>query len=446
MSAPAGIGDRLGPLVDVYGARRPGWTAGPEGCEVLDAELLVPGRPAVWDVVARAGDRLVHVPVGLREPGDDVRAITDGEDPVLGVLDDGTGEAVAFDALRDGETAGLLLQQVTGAPSRPGIVRQVAHDESSVTIAVEDRLAFTVYDEVVDGPRPEVEVVLALDETGFNHLAAPLTRWRRDRWDLGLVQEHLAGHSTGWALALTSVRDLYASGGPPELAGGDFGAEAHRLGTMAARLHLALAEAFGRRRVEVRQWADAVEVALEGRRPGQLERPDVSVLLGELRALPVAGDAIRTHGDFHLGRVWRTEQGWYVGDFRPGGRPQAAGPPPPPSLEVDGVCFRAPLADVADMLWSFAHVASAAAAERDPSGREGLAELAAAWEQRNRRAFLAGYLGVPGITTLVPPGREVVRVIVAALELERGSRAPATPPSWPAGPTAPASSPGWPAP
>jgi len=337
---------------------------------------------------------------------------------------------VAFDALRDGETAGLLLQRVTGAPATPGLVRQVAHDESSVTLAVEDRLAFTVFDEVVDGPRPEVEVVLALDEAGFNHLAAPLARWRRDRWDLGLVQEHLAGHSTGWALALTSVRDLYASGGPPELAGGDFGAEAHRLGTMAARLHLSLAEAFGRRGVGVRQWADAVEMAVEGRRPGHLERPDVSVLLGELRALSVAGDAIRTHGDFHLGRVWRTEQGWYVGDFRPGGRPQAAGPPPPPCLEVDGVCFRSPLADVADMLWSFAHVASSAAAERDPSGREGLVELAAAWEQRNRRAFLAGYLGVPGITTLVPPGREVVRVIVAALELERGSRAPSSPASW----------------
>lgn len=430
MTVPAGLRVPLGALVEAYWSRRPGWAETAAGCEVVDAELLVEGRPAVWDVVARAGDRLVHVPVGLRVPGDDVQAITDGEDPVLGVLDDGAGEAVAFDGLRDAETAAMVLQQVTGAETPPGLVRQVAHDESSVTLAVEDRLAFTVFDEVVEGPRPEIEVVLALDEAGFNHLAAPLARWRRGSWDLGLVQEHLAGHSTGWALALTSVRDLYASGGPPELAGGDFGAEAHRLGTMTARLHLALADAFGRRPVEVRQWAEAVEVAVEGRQPGQLERPDVTVLLGELRALPVAGDAIRTHGDLHLGRTWRTEQGWYVGDFRPGGTPPVAGPSPPPCIEADGVCYRSPLADVADMLWSFGHVAASAAAERDPSGREGLVELAAAWEQRNRRAFLAGYLGVPGITTLVPPGREVVRVVVAALELERRSRGPASPASW----------------
>ena len=438
MTGPAGFHQALGPLVDAYGARRPGWAAVPTTSEVLDASLVVEGRPAVWDVVARAGDRLLHVPLGLRHPGDDIKVVADGEDPVLGFVDDGRGEAVAFEALRDGETAALLLQQVTGASSTPAVVRQVAHDESSVTLAVQDQLAFTVFDEVVEGPRPEVEVVLALDDAGFNHLAAPLARWRRGPWDLGIVQEHLAGHSTGWALALTSVRDLYASGGPPELAGGDFGAEAHRLGTMTARLHLSLADAFGRRPVGVRQWADAVETALEGRRPGQLERPDVSVLLGELRGLLGAGDAIRTHGDLHLGRVWRTEQGWYVGDFRPAGVPPAAGPPPPPCVEAEGVCFRSPLADVADMLWSFTHVASSAATERDPRGREGLGELAAAWEQRNRRAFLAGYLGVPGITTLVPPGREVVRVIVAAFELERGARAPASPASWLMSPASPA--------
>jgi predicted trehalose synthase len=64
-------------------------------------------------------------------------------------------------------------------------------------------------------------------------------------------------------------------------------------------------------------------------------------------------------------------------------------------------------------------VATAAAIERDPTGREGLGELAEAWEQRNRRAFFAGYLGVAGISGLVPPGREAVRVLVRAFELER---------------------------
>ena len=75
----------------------------------------------------------------------------------------------------------------------------------------------------------------------------------------------------------------------------------------------------------------------------------------------------------------------------------------------DGPVYRSPLADVADMLWSLDHVATTAADERDPSGRDGLSELADAWVARNRRAFLAGYLGVPGISGLVPPGREALR-------------------------------------
>ena len=40
---------------------------------------------------------------------------------------------------------------------------------------------------------------------------------------------------------------------------------------------------------------------------------------------------------------------------------------------------------------------------------------------RNRRALLAGYLGVPGISGLVPPGREAFRVVTAAFELVRAA-------------------------
>jgi predicted trehalose synthase len=144
----------------------------------------------------------------------------------------------------------------------------------------------------------------------------------------------------------------------------------------------------------------------------------VEELLGQLRALEIPSEMIRTHGDFHLGRTVRTEQGWYVSDFRPGGvalpdREDAA------PATADGAVYRSPLADVADMMWSFGHVANLAAAERDPTGREGLDELAQAWEARNRRAFLAGYLGVPGISGLVPPGREALRVVTASFELVR---------------------------
>jgi maltokinase len=235
-----------------------------------------------------------------------------------------------------------------------------------------------------------------------------------------VVQEYLPGASSGYALAMTSVRDLYASGGPPELAGGDFGAEAHRIGTMTARMHRCLDKAFGRRTGDMAQWARDVEASLRELEPSALDRPEVVQVLGDLGALQVPSEAIRTHGDFHLGRTCRTEQGWYVVDFAAGGRPTSnAGAVAAPGDE--GPVFRSPVADVADMLWSFGLVARTAAEERDPSGHEGLSELAQAWETRNRRAFLAGYLGVPGISGLVPPGRESLRVLTVAFELVRAA-------------------------
>ena len=405
---------------------------------VVDAEMVRAGRPGIVDVVAGVGPLLLHVPFGLRTPGDDVRILPEGDDAVLGTVNDENGTAFVLHAARDPEVSALLFERVIGEAVDPALVRPLYEGTGSVTLAIEDRFAFTVYHEVLDGGRPDLELLLALDAEGFNHVPAPLLVWRREGRDLGVVQELLGGASSGMALALTSVRDLYVSGGPPDMAGGDFGAEAHRLGTMTARMHLALDRAFGRRRGDVGRWADGISRVLAARAEHVLGRPDVDELLENLRTLDVPSETIRTHGDLHLGRTSRTEQGWYVVDFANGGRPSSPagvvdddGNPcdggdldlgaGPLSELLEGPLFRSPLADVADMLWSFAYVAGAAADERDPTGRDGLSELAQAWVDRNRRAFLAGYLGVPGISGLVPPGREALRVVTAAFELVRGA-------------------------
>src|SRR5580704_6129076 len=126
--------------------------------------------------------------------------------------------------------------------------------------------------------------MVALDESGFNHVAAPLVRWTWEGRDLGVIQEPLADRSSGWALALTSLRDFYATESAPEEAGADFGSEAHALGMMAARLHLALDRAFPRRPEKVAAWVDETEAAVRAAEPTLLETPGVTELLAALRS------------------------------------------------------------------------------------------------------------------------------------------------------------------
>jgi predicted trehalose synthase len=377
---------------------------------VREVEVLVPGRPGLLDVLAEVADRTAHVVFGLHAPGADPHAVGGGDDPVLGQFTDDSGLALVVDALRDTELAPLVLSTVTGDPA-PETVSAVSSDDSGVVLAFADGRSLTVFPWVTGGPHPGVEMLVALDEAGFNHLAAPVALWRRGGRDLGLVQELLVGSVAGWALALTSLRDFFGAGGAPEDAGGDFAFEARSLGTMTARMHLALDRAFGRRSGSIADWAAAARAAVEVHDPGLLRAPGALETLRVLGRIDARGSVIRTHGDFHLGRTARTDQGWVVADCLPAG--YAAGSDEPQ--------WRSPLGDVADMAWSFHHAAATAISERDALGRSEFVALAAAWEARNRRAFLAGYLATAGIGALVPTDREVVRDLVAVLELQRAA-------------------------
>ena len=383
-----------------------------EDLVIVRAEVLLPGRPGLVDLVVRADGRLAHLVVGLRGVGDEPHFLRSGEESALGLLDDETGLAVCCDALRDAQLAPLLLATVRGVSPRPGPVAVLRDDEDATVLDCGERGDLVVFPWLADAPRADVDLLVALEAAGFNHVAAPLVRWVWEGRDLGLVQEPLADRSGGWALVLTSVRDFYASGGPPEAAGGDFGSEARALGTMTARMHLALDRAFLRHHEPVVEWVEAAETVIAEADAALLEAPGVADLIKEIRTTEARLPVIRTHGDFHLGRTARTDQGWMVSDCAPGG--VLAGESVPGR--------RTPLADVADLLWSMHRACTVAAAERDPNGRHGLAALGQAWEARNRRAFVSGYLGTPGIAGLVGPDRDLVRRLVSFLELVRSVR------------------------
>ncbi len=376
--------------------------------EVLEVEVLLAGRPGLFDIVARAGGRLAHLVLGLHPEGAPLRMLRHDEDSVLGRFEDEHGVAVAVDALWDAELAPLVMVAVVG--EEPSVVSMMRDDDDAVVLDIDDVASLSVFPWLTERPHPGVEMLVALDEAGFNHLAAPVALWRRQGRDLGLVQELLAERAGGWALALTSLRDLYATSGPPEDAGGDFADEAVALGTMTARMHLASADAFGRGSGALSDWAAEVELLVREVAPGPVPGAAAEAL-ATLRSSDDRSPTVRTHGDLHLGRVARTNAGWVIADWLPGG------------VDAEGTpAFRSPLADVADMLWSLHYVAASALEERDPAVRSELAAAAGSWEERNQRAFLAGYLGTPGIEDLVPSERAVLDELTALFELEEFAR------------------------
>jgi maltokinase len=399
-------------LVESWLAQRS--AAAPSSLELRRVEVLRPGRPGLLSVVADVDGRLAHVVVGLRRVGDEPHFLRPSDEAALGLFEDEDGLGVCTDALRDAQLAPLVLATIGGVEPRPGPVSSIRDDDRATVLDCGDRGDLTVFPWLRDEPRPTVDLLVALDAAGFNHVAAPLVRWTWEGRDLGVVQEPTLGRSVGWALALTSLRDLFASGGQAESAGGDFGPEAHALGTMTARMHLALDRAYPRQPDSVTGWVDAAEATIAGADPTLLNAPGVADLIKSLRAAELRLPVIRTHGDFHLGRIARTDHGWVVCDCGPGGVVPGTGTGRP--------TLRTPLGDVADLLWSLHSASVLAVAERDPAGRQGLDELGRSWETRNRRAMLTGYLGTPGIAGLVGPDREVVRNLVALLELARSVR------------------------
>jgi len=407
--------DAFVPLVGAWLSRR-GVEAEPGSIEVVEVEVLLAGRPGLLDVVARVGARVAHLVLGLHAEGSELRMLRGSEDAVLGEFRDEQGTARAVDALFDVELAPLLMIAIVG--EEPGVVALVRDDDTAVVLDVEDRCTFSVFPWLTDGGHPAVEMLVRMDEAGFNHLAAPIALWRRQGRDLGVVQEQLTEQADGWALAMSSLRDLYGSRVPPEEAGGDFAVEARSLGTMTARMHLASDKAFGRRELTEREWVAQVDSLLGRAGPAAdsgsaTARPQEGLLADQGRH-----PFLRPHGDLHLGRVARTNQGWVVADWWPGGA-DASGVP----------LFRSPLADVADICWSLRHVAVAALEERDLALRPRLEASAEAWAARNRRAFLSGYLGTAGVDELLPASAEATEELIALFERERSAaRGPGTAP------------------
>jgi maltokinase len=354
--------------------------------------------------------------VHYREPTEHLSHAFIGED----VDDDGRRTRV-FDALHDKESTVLWLDGIAASnsgagwwfhrdptarempPAGPSIV--IGAEQSNTSVVFGDTVILKVFRKVSPGLNPDIELHSALAAAGSTHIAPPLG-WLEGRWQddsqgdttvsstsLAMAQAFLHNATEGWELAKTSVRDLYAEADlHADEVGGDFASEAARLGQATAEVHASLADVLPTGTLERKEL-----VALADGMRSRLERSlvDMADLAPHADGLRTAFDDLasldepvavqRVHGDFHLGQVMRTLDGWKLLDFE--------GEPARPLAERRAL--DSPLKDVAGMLRSFDYAARHLLADHpgDPQREYRATE----WADRNRDAFCRGYAAETGI-------------------------------------------------
>jgi maltokinase len=325
---------------------------------------------------------------------------------------DSSDNGVRYDATYDSELTNVLLQLVAADDERdaglrfhklPGV--DVHTDLTSIVMGAEqsntslvfgDEYILKLFRKVAPGVNPDLEITRALAAAGSTAIVPPLG-WldgdlRGETTTLALLQPFLRSASDGWALAVTSVRDLFAEADlRADEVGGDFAGESERLGIATAQVHLALADALGSRRSTVEDNRGTAELmrnrlAVAIRAVPELEAVSAPIWTAYDRVAELpAGFAIqRIHGDFHLGQVLRTDTGWVLIDFE--------GEPARPLSERRAQM--SPLRDVAGMLRSFDYAARHLLAESLATSQ--LSYRAWEWTERNSSAFCDGYAQING--------------------------------------------------
>jgi maltokinase len=393
------------------------------------------------------------LPLGVRAVGDPLSERVpdymipwpDAPGPL--VLYDAVGDSTYIEWLLDAIRAQRVLPTSSGtlrcscpdpAALDSGTLSSVRHlrvEQSNTAVEVGDALFLKHLRRVDTGPSQELEMADALESAGFTHLAPVLGRVLWESADevsspLVIVQPFLHNSTEGWALALTSLRDLYANA---ESAGhvdpaerrtmvdeqdAAFLAESMRLGKVIAELHLALASGAPGTEMAPRPlteqalntWANTMTGELDqliARDEPALDplrdlRSAIVARFDQIRGLSPGGLLTRIHGDLHLGQLLRIDTGWVVLDFE--GEPDRT---PAERRELTS-----PLRDVAAMLRSFDYAAAAAIVERaapDSAEATVLRGYGEAWADANRDAFWSAYLETIGSRPVLPaPGPSLV--------------------------------------
>lgn len=421
-ACPSGLTERLEELLPEFlPAQR--WYAGdevPSEVVVVAHEVRREEPLLVWLLIdvtkdespaERAegvADARYQLVLGGRPTDSDEKFLLGKERLTVGELDG----LVLYDALVDPELSLDVLAMVA-AEEEAHVARPLLVEQSNTSVVYDEHLILKLFRHVHPGAtNPDVEVNRILADRGFAHVVPQRAELRRDDTDLAVVRDYLLGASDAWHLSHTSLRDLLASRSAPEDAGGDFAPEATTLGEVTARLHVALAEAFGSETANPERWLEDMLSQLARVQINGIDGGEVAAALrakvGAVRDAG-AGPAIRIHGDLHLGQFLLADPGWYVLDFE--------GEPDRPLAERGQ--WSSPLRDVAGVLRSFHYASRAVLVERGRDVDPELGKLAEGWESRSVDAFWHGYLGVDEVAEVLPPDDVARQALLSAFELDK---------------------------
>jgi len=291
--------------------------------------------------------------------------------------------------------------------------RVIGVEQSNTSIVYGERYILKMFRRLQPGLNPDLEVSRALADAGSTHISAPLG-WiegsiEQQPTTFALLQAFQRGASEGWAMATTSVRDLFAEADlHADEVGGDFAGESERLGVATAEVHALMRTALPSGTAGQQDFQQTARQLHERLDAAAALVPELAPYADALRA---SYDAVaertgevpvqRIHGDYHLGQVLRTQDGWVLLDFE--GEPAR-------SL-AERTAQMSPLRDVAGMLRSYDYAARHLLAEL--GGDAQLAYRATEWAERNRQAFCDGYARAAG----ADPREEAV--LLRAFELDK---------------------------
>jgi maltokinase len=380
--------------------------------DVAQLAVLGAGPPevSIWIATvsyAGGGTETYQVPVVVRDA-----PVKNLEHVLLGTVDSGSGPQWVYDALHDKDVTQIWLEGIRRASAdgplrflrnvepadfpknQPSLV--LTGEQSNTSLMYGDVAIMKVFRRLQAGVNPDIEIHAALGQRGAQHVArlfgSVQAQFGGASYALAMLQEFLTTATDGWELAKISVRDLMAEADlHADEAGGDFAAEAERLGAAVAHTHADLAAAFG----ETSAPADEFAARVAGMH-ARLEQavavvPQLAALADGLRATFDAVEASQTpvamqriHGDLHLGQALRTVRRWVIIDFE--GEPMAD---LATRRNADSL-----LRDIAGMLRSFEYAGHYRIIETGVDAQ--LAYRADEWTRRNRDAFCAGYAEAAG--------------------------------------------------